>query len=379
MLMAKIRFILISLLLTLSLSAVAEGGGKHCHDVDEVFNAGETMMHHVLDSHDWHLLDWPLGESNGQRCYQSIQLNLPWILYSKEHGFSFYGNTHSLEEAGMYEAHHGKAYLKGHGPAHEEHAAEHHDDQHGDHAQAAAHEVHKATDLSPTKTVVQIFLVLLLMAWLFIKIGKSYVVNKGKAPSGAQSLFEPVILFVRDNVVQPYMGEKTQKFLPYMLMLFFFIWFSNLFGMMPFNSNIMGNISITFTLALFTFIMVNVYSTKDYWRHMLAMPGVPKPILLLLTPIEIFGMFIKPIALMIRLFANIAAGHFMILALISLIFIMGENGRNMAGAFGIMPLSIVFTIGIFLLEVIVGAVQAYVFTMLTAVFIGQAMEKHDDH
>jgi F-type H+-transporting ATPase subunit a len=148
---------------------------------------------------------------------------------------------------------------------------------------------------------------------------------------------------------------------------------------MPFNSNIMGNISITFTLALFTFLIVQFNGTKDYWQHIFAMPGVPKPLWLLITPIELFGVFTKPIALMIRLFANIAAGHFMILALVSLIFIMGKGGESLGGALGIMPLSVAFTIFIFCLEVIVGAVQAYVFVLLTAVFLGQALEKHDHH
>ncbi|MCB1148293.1 MAG: F0F1 ATP synthase subunit A, partial [Leptospiraceae bacterium] len=161
--------------------------------------------------------------------------------------------------------------------------------------------------------------------------------------------------------------------------LFFFIWFSNMFGLTPLNSNIMGNISVTAALAVLTFIIVQFNGTKDYWRHIFAMPGIPIAIVPLMTVIEIISLFVKPFALAIRLFANISAGHFMVLSLISLIFILGKSGESIGGALGIMPITILFTLAILSLEVIVAIIQAYIFTLLTAVFIGMAHESHDDH
>jgi F0F1-type ATP synthase, subunit a len=150
-------------------------------------------------------------------------------------------------------------------------------------------------------------------------------------------------------------------------------------GLTPLNSNIAGNISVTAALAVLTLLITNLNGTKDYWQHIFAMPGVPKPLLLIIIPVELIGIFTKPFALTVRLFANIAAGHFMVLSLVSLIFIMSQGGKDVASAVSIAPLSIAFSVGIFFLELIVAAVQAYVFAMLTSVFIGLALEKHDDH
>ncbi|MEZ4687813.1 MAG: F0F1 ATP synthase subunit A [Bacteroidia bacterium] len=367
-----------------------------CMDPEKDYDPGQEMMHHVLDAHDWHLLDYPIEPQpcakEGEKCYGHFSIHLPWIVYSAEHGLEFYGSTHSLEESGKYEVSHDVVYLKGHAPHHndahgeeahgeEAHAEEAHTDE--AHAEVShdeadhAHDAPAVYDFSPTKTVVQMFLVMLIAFFVFRAVAKGFQKNAGKAPKGVQSFFEPVITFIRDDVARNYLGDKAEKYTPYLLSLFFFIWFANLLGMTPFNSNIMGNISVTLVLSVFTFFLILINGTKDYWQHIFAMPGVPKAMWLLITPIEIFGMFIKPIALMIRLFANITAGHFMILALVSLIFILGKGGTNLAGSFGIMPLSVAFTIGIFMLEVIVGIIQAYVFTLLTAVFMGQALESHD--
>jgi F-type H+-transporting ATPase subunit a len=384
-------FCIIGLLFTLP--AMAEGGEGH---PAEEFNPGETMMHHVLDTHDWHITDYPTGETNekGEKLYKSVAIHLPWLFYSEKHGLEFYANTHSLLESGKYFVYHEHAYHIPEGKTYdmETHGAHTHGEEYEAYMEefvdldmGTGHPIQEAKiyDFSPTKTVVQMLLVLLILTWVFISVAKGYAKNKGGAPKGVQSLFEPVVKFVRDDIARVYLGEKADKYTPYLLTLFFFIWFSNLLGITPFNSNIMGNLSITFTLALFTFILVQLNGTKDYWTHIFAMPwampGVPKWVVFLTTPIEIFGMFTKGIALMIRLFANISAGHFMILALVSLIFIMGKGGENIGGALGIMPLSVLFTIGILMLEIVVGAVQAYVFVLLTAVFVGQAMEKHDDH
>lgn len=390
----KINKTLFLVILGLFFAGAATAQDDHSHGNEPFtapkFEAGKTMLHHVLDTHNWHITDYPVGKNEkGERLYKALEIPLPWLFYSSEYGLQFYLSTEKLLASGHYEVHHDKLYHIG---AHDSHSEEGHEDHAGgapvedgnlddeghvdiEHADHAG----KIYDFSPTKTVVQMILILGILIFVMIKVAKGYKKNEGHAPKGIQSFIEPVIIFVRDEISRPYLGEKSARFLPYLLSLFFFIWFANLFGIMPFNSNIMGNISITFTLALFTFFIVQFNGTKDYWRHIFAMPGVPKPLWLLITPIELFGVFTKPIALMIRLFANIAAGHFMILALVSLIFIMGKGGESLGGALGIMPLSVAFTIFIFCLEVIVGAVQAYVFVLLTAVFLGQALEKHDHH
>ena len=344
-------------------------------------NVSETIIHHILDSHDWHLTDWPVTDGQGKTTYKPIGLHLPWFFYSSKDKWVFSPSTEGLTERG-YVAYHehlyalkgGDAPLDSHGApaAHSEAEWESWKSAHVDGAVGIY-------DFSLTRTSLQMLLVGILMIWVFISLAKSYTRRAGQAPKGLQSLLEPIILFVRDDIVKEYIPRKAEKFTPYFLTLFFFIWFSNLFGLTPLNSNIMGNISVTAALAIFTFIMVQVNGTKDYWRHIFAMPGVPIGVVPVMTIIEIVSLFVKPFALAIRLFANITAGHFMILSLVSLIFIMGKGGTSVGGAFGIMPISILFTIAIFCLEMIVSIIQAYIFTLLSAVFTGMAMESHDHH
>jgi len=217
----------------------------------------------------------------------------------------------------------------------------------------------------------------LVMVLIFTQIARTYKKRDGLAPKGMQSFFEPVILFVREDVARPNLHGQHDRFMPYLLTLFFFIWFSNLFGLTPLSSNITGNTTITAMLALMTFVMIVINAKKEFWMHILWFPGVPiwmKPLMFI---VELMGFITKPAALAIRLFANISAGHFMVMSLISLIFILGDYGRSPWGAIGIMPLSIAFSIFIFVVEVLVALVQAFVFTLLTAVFIGQAIESHD--
>ena len=368
--------------LILILLTIISCGYIRAEDTDsthsEEFNISETLFHHILDSHDWHLVDIPTGETDahGDPVYKPVALHLPWLFYSSKTGLEFYANTHAMHEAGKYVSHHEHVYAVAEGQSvpHEYHG-------HGEleNSEEIIDESVAIYDLSPSKTVVQIFLIGLLLVWLLSSVAKSYAKREGQAPKGMQSLMEPIILFVRDDIAKEYLGEKAEKFAPYLLSLFFFIWFSNMFGLMPFNSNIMGNISVTAALALLSFILIQVNGSKDYWRHTFAMPGVPIAIVPLMTIIEVLSLFIKPIALAIRLFANITAGHFMVLSMVCLIFLMGESGKNLGGAFGIMPVSIVFTLAILTLEVIVAIIQAYIFTLLTAVFIGMARETHDDH
>jgi F-type H+-transporting ATPase subunit a len=359
---------------------------EHAEDIhgaaheEKAFNASEMIMHHVLDNHDWHITDIPSGkDAQGHTTYTPIALRLPWIFYSSRDGFVF-SSTHDLD-AKNYLVYHDHVYALKAG------AVRPHADAHGAiHLEKEEWEAYKAEnvdasvtllDFSITKTSFQILIIAALMLWVFLSIARSYKKNTG-APKGTASLFEPIIVFVRDEIAKPYLGDKAMRFTPYLLTLFFFIWFSNLLGLTPLNSNIAGNISITAALALLTFIIINVNGSKDYWVHIFANPGVPPALRYsLMLIVEVVGVFTKPFALMIRLFANISAGHFMVLSLVSILFILGKGGKSIGGALGAMPISLLFTFGIYFLEFVVAIIQAYIFTLLTAVFVGMAMESHD--
>ena len=226
-------------------------------------------------------------------------------------------------------------------------------------------------DFSITKNVVTIFLIAFLLILALFKSAKKYKGDKPTAPSGIASWTEPVILFVRDVAKDNIEGDKYKKFTPYLLTVFFFILFGNILGLIPFlaNPNVTGSISITLLLTLFTFGIQMINSKGPYWKHILAPPGVPVALYPILIPIEIAGIFIKPAALMIRLFANITAGHIIVVSLISIIFV----NKSLAWA----GLSVPFTLFISTLEILVAFLQAYIFTMLSALFIGMAVES--DH
>jgi F-type H+-transporting ATPase subunit a len=192
-----------------------------------------------------------------------------------------------------------------------------------------------------------------------------------------QGLIEPIIIFIRDDVAIPNVGKKYPKYLPYFLTIFFFILINNIFGLIPGTANVTGNIAFTFVLGIISFIVIMASSNKHFWGHMFNPPGLPLGVKFILVPVEILGIFIKPVALIIRLFANMIAGHIIIICLISLIFIFGN--LHPAAGWGSTVLSIGFTIFIYFIEVLVAFIQAYIFANLTAVFIGQAMEGgHDD-
>jgi F-type H+-transporting ATPase subunit a len=208
---------------------------------------------------------------------------------------------------------------------------------------------------------------------IFITVGRSYRKGNG-VPSGLASFMEPLVLFVRDDIAIPNIGKKADRFLPYLLTVFFFIWINNLIGLVPFfpgSSNLTGNISFTITLAIITFLITNLNGNKDYWKHIFATPGVPVWLAPIMIPVELMGIFAKPIALLIRLFANITAGHIIILSLISLIFIFKTVM--------IAPVSVGFVLFMNVLELLVAALQAYIFTLLSALFIGMAVAEHEHH
>lgn len=235
-------------------------------------------------------------------------------------------------------------------------------------------------DFSITKNVFTMLLAAVLLIIVFILVAKGYRENHGKAPKGIQSLFEVMFVFIRDEVTKPMIGEgKYERFQPFIMTLFFFILFCNLFGLIPFfpgGVNITGNLAVTFTLAIFTFIVTNINGNKHYWEHVFWMPGIPGWVKIILTPVEIMALFIKPFSLMIRLFANISAGHIIILSLIGLIFLFGDNGNSVGGAAVGGVIGMLFTAFMNLIELLVAFLQAFIFAILSASYIGAAVEDH---
>lgn len=231
--------------------------------------------------------------------------------------------------------------------------------------------IKKPLDLSITKNVLGMLLTGGLMLWFFISLAKGY--KKSAIPSGIGRVLEPLVLYVRDDIARPNIGEaKYRKFMSYLLTVFFFIWIVNLLGMTPLGFNVTGNIAVTLCLALFTFIIVNFSGNKDYWGHIFWMPGVPVIMKIVLAPIEVLGMFTKPFSLMIRLFANMTAGHFVVMSLIALMILLKKS----FGVVGSTGLSVFLTLFISVIELLVAFLQAYIFTMLTSLFIGMAVQDH---
>lgn len=239
-------------------------------------------------------------------------------------------------------------------------------------------------DFSITKNVFSMLLVALLLIIVFTAVARGYKKNEGKAPSGIQSLIEPLFIFLRDEVTKPMIGEKHyERFQPFIMTLFFFILFCNILGLIPFfpgSANITGNIGVTMALAVLTFIVTNINGNAHYWQHIFWMPGIPAYVKLILTPVELLGLFIKPFALMIRLFANISAGHIIILSLIGLTFLFGNMGANPLGAGVGALIGALFGAFMNLIELLVAFVQAFIFAILAASYIGSAVEEgHHDH
>ncbi|WP_027421431.1 F0F1 ATP synthase subunit A [Crocinitomix catalasitica] len=321
--------------------------------------AGIDPVHHVLDAHDVHL--WGAGES-------SFSIPLPIILWTENGLVTFMSSKFHHDDSGHHivEAN-GMNFVKSHGKIYQLNE--------GEHAVAFDAEHHvanavKPVDLSITKNVFAIFCVAIIMFLIFRSVGKQYKVGEAAgAPRGLAGFMEPLVVFVRDFSKENIGEGKYLKFMPYLLTVFFFILFGNLFGLIPFlgGINMTGSISITLLLALFTLIIQMVNSKGPYWKHILMPPGVPVALWPILVPIELIGVLVKPAALMIRLFANITAGHIIILSLIGIIFI----NQNMAWA----GLSVPMALFISVLELLVAFLQAYIFTMLSAMFIGSAVEE----
>lgn len=234
-------------------------------------------------------------------------------------------------------------------------------------------------NFSITKNVLFMIIASLLLGWMFIGIARKYRRQEGKAPSGLQSFMEPIYIFIRDDVGKSVIGPRYERFTPFLMAIFFFVLFLNLIGQVPFlgNPNVTGNLSVTLVLALFTFFITNLNGNGHYWQHIFWMPGIPFAVKLLMTPIEIIGLFLKPLTLMVRLFANITAGHIVILSFVGLIFIFGNMGQSVVGGYGGAVVSVLLTLFMSAIELLVAFIQAFIFTILSASYFGMAVA--DEH
>ena len=312
---------------------------------DEKFDAGKTAMEHIADKHEWHLIG-------------SVTVPLPVLLYTDK-GFELFSSNNVNPEGTVYK---GKYY--NYMLVNNKLIAV---DDTGKLDEAANK---KVWDFSITQNVAGMWVSGLVLLFVFLNISSAYKKRVGKAPKGLQSFLEPIVLFIRDDVARPNIGLKAERFMPLLLTIFFFILINNLFGMIPFfpgGYNLTGNIAVTLTLAFVIFVVVNFNGNKYYWKHIF-LPDVPFWILPIMWVVEIIGIFSKPMALMIRLFANMVAGHIVVLSLISLIFIFNSLWMS--------PVSVAFAVFIDIIEVLVVFLQAYVFTILSALFIGMAVEEH---
>lgn len=315
----------------------------------ESFDAGEMIMEHILDSHEWHIFS--LGKFHGT-------VPLPVILYSPTKGLDVFMSS---------KFHHGEETYAGYKY---------------EHGHIESLDGSAFYDLSMTKNVVAMLFSMALMCWVFISVANTYKRNPNSAPRGVQSLFEPIILFVKDEIAKPSIGEERyQRFLPFLLTVFFFIWINNMLGLVPIipgGANVTGNIAITMVLALFTFVITTVHTNKGYWVHIFNTPGVPwwlKFPIPIMPLVEFMTVFTRPTVLMIRLFANITAGHMIALVFLAMIFIFGQI--NMYLGYGIGVFSVLINVAMTFLEFLVAFIQAYVFTLLSALYFG--MSKVEDH
>ncbi len=415
----KIWILALLLLPSVGLLAASEEG--------EAYDPVGEVMHHISDANQFHI-------------WGDIYIPLPCILYSPEDGWTFMmssafddghtalngyvlnhdrvnriadpsfpkGEVHGIEILGAHGEEHGE---EGHSEedAHDEEeimAEVEGEVEEGEVVEYVLYEgkqykldqsstlgggllsgagITSFYDFSITKNVFSLFLVAILLCLVFFAVARGYKKNDGKAPSGIQSFMEPFFMFIREEVTRPMIGEKHyERFQPFIMTLFFFILFCNLLGLIPFfpgSANITGNIAVTLTLAVITFIVTNINGNVHYWQHIFWMPGIPAWVKIILTPVEILGLIIKPFSLMIRLFANITAGHIIILSLIGLIFLFGNNGQNVGGATAGALVGGLFTAFMNLIEIIVAFLQAFIFAILSASYIGSAVEEghHDDH
>jgi F-type H+-transporting ATPase subunit a len=340
-----------------------EAEAAHSPAAEEGFNAGEMIMGHVMDDHSWHIMDYTDAEGHEH----PVAIPLPIIIYDKTSG-----QIHTFMSSKFEHGHASYDGFRLFSPTKIVRA-----DDHSENGETAS----ELMDFSITKTTFAVFITAFLMLLIFLSIAKSYTKRKNEAPKGLQSFMEPIIIFVRDDVAKPSIGKNYEKYMPFLLTVFFFILISNLMGLVPFfpgGSNVAGNIAVTMVLAIFTFIITTASTNKAYWVHIVNMPGVPwwlKFPIPIMPLVEVMGVFTKPFVLMVRLFANILAGHIVLLGFVSMIFIFGA--LSPVGGYAVSVFSVAFSIFLSLLEILVAFIQAYVFTLLSALYFGMA--KVTDH
>ena len=355
------------------------------------YDPGETVLHHIADANEFHI-------------WEGVHLPLPCILYAPEHGWTITMSSafdHGHTAIDGYVLNHSRinrvsdpAFPEGEVEVgHIIHHVEDGKDVYFVEYNGSEYKLDKPStldggllgggitsfyDFSITKNVFTMFLAAILLILVWTAVARGYKKNDGRAPSGIQSFFEPFFTFIRDEVTVPMIGEnKYERFQPFIMTIFFFVLFCNLLGLIPFfpgSANVTGNLAVTMTLALFTFFVTNLNGNKHYWEHTLWMPGIPVWVKPVLSVVEILGLFIKPFSLMIRLFANISAGHIIILSLIGLIFLFGNNGQNLGGAAAGAVIGGLFTAFMNLIELLVAFLQAFIFAILSASYIGAAVE-----
>jgi len=356
--MLKKTLLLVSLICIFQL-AHAKGGEEEKFGGKEF---GELITHHISDDHKWEF-------------FHGFSIPLPVILYT-ENGLDIFMSSaipHAEPKKGG-SGHEGEGHKK------EGHEKEGKKGHHGgikfkrgknvyiyDHGHFKLANGGTVLDFSITKNVASLFVSVVLLLLVFFSVAKGYSKNKGRAPRGIQSFFEPIIIFVRDDIAKDNIGPKHERFVPYLLTVFFFIWFNNMLGLMPGAANLTGNIAVTLVLALITFIITTLSGNKNYWAHIF-LPPVPKWLYPIIVPIEIIGIFTKPFSLMIRLFANITAGHIIMLSLFGLVFFFQS--------FAVGIVSTAFATFMNFLELLVAFIQAYVFTLLSASYFATAVEDH---
>ncbi len=335
-----------------------EHGQETSHGDEKGFLPSEFIFGHISDAYEWHILS-----------YKDFHLSLPLpvILYSETKGWCIF----------MFgKFHHGHSDYLGF-------RYEITGENHGKIVEVLedGSTALPKLDLSFTKNVLAILVSIIILLLVFVSAARAYARRPDKAPTGLQNLVEPFILFIRDEIAKPSIGKhKYEKFTPFLLTVFFFIWFNNMLGLIPifpFGANVTGNITVTMVLAVFTFVITTINGNRNYWQHIFNMPGVPwwqKIPIPLMPIIEIIGMITKPFVLMVRLFANMAAGHIIVLGFLSLIFIFGEI--SVAAGYFASILSLAFTIFMTMLDLLVALIQAYVFTLLSAIYFGMAVEEH---
>ena len=350
-----VKFLTITVLVfSLSLKAQHDEHEGNEQEKDIKTEIKESIDHHIQDAYDF--VFFTDSEKNEQYGFP-----LPVILIDGGfHVFSssnfHHGETVAESKGNYYKLYHNKIYRTD-----AEGTLTFDDHQHPTNA--------KPWDFSITKNVLMIIITGLVMLLLFTGLARSF--GKGPIAKGAGRFFEPIVVYIRDDIARPNIGEtKYKKYMPYLLTVFFFVWFLNLFGLTPLGVNVTGNIAVTFALAILTFIITQFSGNKNYWKHIFWMPGVPVPMKFILAPIELLGVFIKPFALMIRLYANIMAGHVVLMSIIALVFIF----QNWIG--GTLSLFLAFFLSI--IELLVAALQAYIFTLLSALYFGFAVEEHDE-